>query len=44
MSYVYARVGFGCFLMLARQRNSDLAQRRKGWSQPHDPRRNRIQP
>ena len=36
MSYVYAGVALGCFLMLIRQTSKCLAQRAAGWSRPDD--------
>jgi TRAP-type C4-dicarboxylate transport system permease small subunit len=36
MSYVYAGVGFGCFLMLGRQAVMTWQNARKGWKKPHD--------
>jgi TRAP-type C4-dicarboxylate transport system permease small subunit len=37
MSYVYAGVGFGCFLMVARQAMVTWQHYREGWRKPHDP-------
>jgi len=37
MSYVYAGVGFGCFLMFARQAMATWQNFKKGWKKPHDP-------
>jgi TRAP-type C4-dicarboxylate transport system permease small subunit len=36
MSYVYAGVGFGCFLMLIRQAINVWRNAREGWRRPHD--------
>jgi len=36
MSYVYAGVGFGCFLMLIRQAINVWRNAREGWRKPHD--------
>ena len=36
MSYVYAGVGFGCFLMLVRQAMVTWQHYRQGWKKPHD--------
>jgi TRAP-type C4-dicarboxylate transport system permease small subunit len=36
MSYVYAGVGFGCFLMFARQLYVVWCDAREGWRKPHD--------
>jgi TRAP-type C4-dicarboxylate transport system permease small subunit len=36
MSYVYAGVGFGCFLMLIRQALNVWRNARAGWSKPDD--------
>jgi TRAP-type C4-dicarboxylate transport system permease small subunit len=36
MSYVYAGVGFGCFLMLIRQVQNVWRNARAGWSKPDD--------
>ncbi len=36
MSYVYAGVGLGCFLMLARQMQNFWRNARAGWRKPHD--------
>jgi TRAP-type C4-dicarboxylate transport system permease small subunit len=36
MSYVYAGVGFGCFLMLIRQAINVWRNARDGWSRPDD--------
>lgn len=37
MSYVYAGVGLGCFMMLARQAVMTWQNFKKGWKKPHDP-------
>ncbi len=36
MSYVYAGVGLGCFLMFARQAVNTWRNAREGWHKPHD--------
>jgi TRAP-type C4-dicarboxylate transport system permease small subunit len=36
MSYVYAGVAFGCFLMLIRQAQNVWRNARIGWSRPDD--------
>jgi TRAP-type C4-dicarboxylate transport system permease small subunit len=36
MSYVYAGVGLGCFLMLVRQAMNVWRNAREGWRKPHD--------
>jgi TRAP-type C4-dicarboxylate transport system permease small subunit len=36
MSYVYAGVAFGCFLMLVRQAQNVWRNAQKGWSRPDD--------
>jgi TRAP-type C4-dicarboxylate transport system permease small subunit len=36
MSYVYAGVGLGCFMMLARQIQNFWRNARSGWRKPHD--------
>jgi TRAP-type C4-dicarboxylate transport system permease small subunit len=36
MSYVYAGVGFGCFLMLIRQAINVWRNARQGWRKPDD--------
>jgi len=36
MSYVYAGVGLGCFMMLARQIQNFWRNARVGWRKPHD--------
>src|SRR4051794_6262963 len=36
MSYVYAGVGFGCFMMFARQFYTVWCDAREGWRTPHD--------
>ena len=36
MSYVYAGVGLGCFMMLARQIQNFWLNARAGWRKPHD--------
>ena len=36
MSYVYAGVAFGCFLMLIRQAQNVWRNAKKGWSRPDD--------
>jgi TRAP-type C4-dicarboxylate transport system permease small subunit len=36
MSYVYAGVGFGCFLMFVRQAMLTWRNCRQGWKKPHD--------
>ncbi len=37
MSIVYGGVGFGCFLMFARQAYTVWRNARDGWKKPHDP-------
>jgi TRAP-type C4-dicarboxylate transport system permease small subunit len=37
MSYVYAGVGLGCFMMFARQAVMTWKNARQGWKKPHDP-------
>jgi TRAP-type C4-dicarboxylate transport system permease small subunit len=36
MSYVYAGIAFGCFLMLIRQAQNVWRNARAGWRKPHD--------